>query len=154
MEVKIATLSETAQLSVLFHAYRQLSVSLDNDQPEAASKDWIEARIRHQDATFFIAEDAGEMIGFATLYQSFSSVSLQTYWTLNDLYVVEKARGLGAGSALLAAVDAYALATHSKGIALETACENVAAQRLYEALGYQENTKYKQYFKKSLDKQS
>ena len=44
--------------------------------------------------------------------------------------------------------EAYAKSTNAKGIELETSLDNVVAQSLYEDLGYLENTKYKQYFKK------
>ena len=94
-----------------------------------------------------MAERNGSFIGFATLYQGFSSVSLQKYWTLNDLYVKDEARGLGVGNALMAKADQFALDTNAKGIELETAISNTVAQSMYEKLGYVENTKYKSYFK-------
>jgi len=147
MEIREASIFELDPLSKLFHAYRQLSVSLDNTCNEQESKNWLEERLKNKEATFLIAIKNGSILGFATLYQGFSSISLKKYWALNDLYVVDEARGLGVGSALLVEVDSYAVATKSKGVELETSIDNVSAQSLYEQLGYLENTQYKSYFK-------
>ena len=39
----------------------------------------------------------------------------------------------------------YALSTGAKGLVLETATDNVVAQRLYESLGYVRDTGYYTY---------
>ena len=147
MEIRTADLKDVEELSHLFHAYRHLSVSLENSATITESEQWLEDRINHGEAAFLVAERNGSFIGFATLYQGFSSVSLQKYWTLNDLYVKDEARGLGVGNALMAKADKFALDTNAKGIELETAISNTVAQSMYEKLGYVENTKYKSYFK-------
>lgn len=147
MEIRVAKLFDLKALSRLFHQYRQISVSLDNTHNEQDSKDWLEARLKNDEATFLIALKDNEMIGFATLYQGFSSISLKKYWVLNDLYVTNSARGLGVGSKLLGAIDLYANKTCAKGVELETAVSNKSAQKLYERLGYIENNQYKSYFK-------
>ncbi len=147
MEIRTADLKDVEELSHLFHAYRQLSVSLENSATITDSEQWLEDRISHGEAAFLVAEINGSFVGFATLYKGFSSVSLQKYWTLNDLYVKDEARSLGVGNALMAKADKFALDTNAKGIELETAISNTVAQSMYEKLGYVENTKYKSYFK-------
>lgn len=147
MEIRTASIDDVAELSLLFHAYRQLSVSLDHSATITESKNWLKDRIDNGEAAFLVAENNGSIIGFATLYQGFSSISLQKYWILNDLYVRDEARGLGVGSALMAEADKLAVGTNTKGIELETAISNTLAQSMYEKLGYVENTKYKRYFK-------
>ena len=147
MQIRAADLKDVEELSHLFHAYRQLSVSLENSATIKDSKQWLVDRINHCEATFLVAERNGSLVGFTTLYPGFSSVSLQKYWTLNDLYVKDEARGLGVGNALMAKADKFAFDTNAKGIELETAISNTVAQSMYEKLGYVENTKYKSYFK-------
>lgn len=148
MELREANSSDIDRLSSLFDDYRQLSVSLDSTASLDESKKWIADCLTNDDATFLLAIKEGQLLGFATLYKGFSSVSLKHYWVLNDLYVTNDARGLGVGTLLMKKVDEYAAKTHSKGVELETSIDNLAAQSLYEKLGYIENTRYKRYFKK------
>ncbi|MHA6531089.1 GNAT family N-acetyltransferase [Paenibacillus sp. BAC0078] len=74
--------------------------------------------------------------GFAQLYPSFSSVTAERLWILNDLFVAAEQRGHGLGSLLLEGVRNFALSTGSKGVTLTTMTHNTEAQRLYEANGY------------------
>ncbi|MBR9876657.1 GNAT family N-acetyltransferase [Vibrio sp. J1-1] len=149
MKFREAKIEDLDQLSKLFHSYRQLSVSLDNSAPESESADWIESRLKDGSGVFLLATADEQVLGFATLYQGFSSISLNKYWVLNDIYVSKSARGLGLGRALMEYIEAYAKSTNAKGIELETSLDNVVAQSLYEDLGYLENTQYKRYFKKA-----
>lgn len=149
----VATAADVARLAPLFHAYRQLSVSLSYPGSVAESADWLTARISNGSGVFIVAERTNasmekELLGFVTLYSGFSSVSLQHYWVLNDLYVTDRARGLGLGKALMLQAHDYATQTGAKGIELETSVDNHIAQALYEKLGYSEEKQYKHYFKK------
>lgn len=74
--------------------------------------------------------------GFTQLYPSFSSISMQRLWILNDLFVTPELRGHGLGSKLLEEARDYAIHTNTKGLTLTTMTENVGAQRLYTAQGY------------------
>jgi GNAT superfamily N-acetyltransferase len=72
----------------------------------------------------------------AQLYPSFSSITVQPVWILNDLFVTEAQRGHGLGSLLLEGVRGFAQGTGAKGLTLSTMTHNTGAQRLYEAQGY------------------
>jgi ribosomal protein S18 acetylase RimI-like enzyme len=81
------------------------------------------------------ASESQEVIGFANLYWTFSSVSAEEHAVLNDLFVTEQARGTGAGRKL---VDAAAQASRERGMrrmSWETAPDNTTAQRLYDSTG-------------------
>lgn len=80
--------------------------------------------------------DAKRAWGFTQLYPSFSSVTMERLWILNDLFVTEGLRGHGLGSKLLESARDHALSTNTKGLSLTTMTENVGAQRLYESQGY------------------
>jgi ribosomal protein S18 acetylase RimI-like enzyme len=56
------------------------------------------------------------------------------------LAVLPAHRGRGIGTALIAAVEAWARDTGQREIRLEVAVENAAARRLYERLGYEPAT--------------
>ncbi|MDX8362865.1 GNAT family N-acetyltransferase [Cytobacillus sp. IB215316] len=70
-------------------------------------------------------------LGFVQLYPSFPSINMRKTWVLNDLYVKEAARGKGIGEKLLKRAITFAEDTGAKGV-LETAEDNITAQRLYE----------------------
>lgn len=146
MEYRLAREADLDALSVLFHEYRSTSISLENLALLADSRAWVDARFQHQDAVFILALEDHKIVGFITLYQGFSSVSLQKYWILNDLYVRISVRGKGCAKELMVFAHDYAVETGAKGIELETGEHNMIAQSLYAGLGYVENTHYKHYF--------
>ncbi len=146
MEYRIAKVEDLTALSVLFHEYRSTSISLEDLAELADTRAWITSRFHHDDAIFILAIEGGKLVGFITLYQGFSSVSLQKYWILNDLYVRITVRGKGCAKALMVFAHDYAVETGAKGIELETGEHNMIAQNLYTGLGYVENTHYKHYF--------
>ncbi|MFE2327576.1 GNAT family N-acetyltransferase, partial [Streptomyces sp. NPDC059385] len=75
-------------------------------------------------------------VGFAQVYRAFSSLSMDTAWILNDLYVAPEGRRTGAGRALLREVLRRAREAGVTGVQLETAYDNTVAQGLYEAEGF------------------
>ena len=77
----------------------------------------------------------GELIGYACLYWTFSSVAAQPIVVLNDLFVSAANRGHGIGLALIEAAREVA---HQRGVTRltwRTALDNRRAQRLYERTG-------------------
>jgi ribosomal protein S18 acetylase RimI-like enzyme len=85
-------------------------------------------------------------VGFVQLYPVFSSVALMRQWILNDLYVVPEARKLGVGRALTERARELAEATRANCLTLETAAENLPAQRLYESLGWKQEQEFFRYY--------
>jgi GNAT superfamily N-acetyltransferase len=86
------------------------------------------------------AWDQGELVGFACLYWTFSSVRAAEVALMSDLFVAGGVRGKGIGRAL---VDAAAEAARSRGLHhLEwfTAPDNATAQRVYDATGAKRST--------------
>ncbi|WP_274051459.1 GNAT family N-acetyltransferase [Thalassomonas haliotis] len=146
MEVLIerAGLTDVAQIAALFNLYRVFYRQQSN--PELAQQ-FINERLGNQESVIFYAKDGnGQYLGFTQLYPNFSSVSAQRTWVLNDLYVLEQARGLGIGTLLLNRAKDFAVETKAKGIALETAESNLQAQKLYQSLGYKKSTGFFGYF--------
>ncbi|MEO1522663.1 MAG: hypothetical protein AAFU78_18045 [Cyanobacteria bacterium J06633_2] len=53
-----------------------------------AAKTFLRDRLQNSDSAIFVAvEDALQIVGFTQLYPSFSSVSMERIWILNDLFV-------------------------------------------------------------------
>jgi ribosomal protein S18 acetylase RimI-like enzyme len=82
--------------------------------------------------------DAGPagLVGFAQLYPVFSSVSAQSAWILNDLFVDSAWRRRGVAAALLTAVLEHGKNTRAAWMSLQTAPDNQAAQALYKRFGF------------------
>jgi GNAT superfamily N-acetyltransferase len=87
-----------------------------------------------------------EAVGFTQLYPSFSSVSMQRSYILNDLFVGERYRKQGIGVALLNKAKQLCRDNSFKGLALETETSN-PAQHLYESLGWVKNTDLQYFWK-------
>lgn len=145
LEVIQATIQNLDELAVLFNQYRIFYKQESNIE---GAKQFLFERLSYMESTIFLALDKASQraIGFTQLYPSFSSISMERVWILNDLYVVEQYRNLGAAQLLLEAAKSYAVQTKAKGIGLSTAINNDRAQHLYEKNGYTRDTEFYHYF--------
>jgi ribosomal protein S18 acetylase RimI-like enzyme len=131
---------EAALAAPLFAAYLAF---YGRPYDERAARDWLEARLARDESVVLVAEpEEGEPVGFVQLYPGFSSVGLRPAWVLNDLFVAEEGRGQGVAEQLLAEAEQVAREAGCAKLALETARDNQAAQRLYRRLGWVEQTSY------------
>lgn len=143
MIIQKATINELDSLTELFDLYRVFYEQASN--LEGARK-FLNERITNDESVVFIAYDGNNSLGFVQLYPSFSSVSMIQSWVLNDLYVIEPARGKGVGEKLMKKAIDFAKETGAKGVFLETGKENITAQRLYEKVGFKRESNYFYYF--------
>jgi ribosomal protein S18 acetylase RimI-like enzyme len=89
----------------------------------------------HDSGIQFVAlDEAGQALGFATLYFPLGSVTPGVSCLMNDLFVVPEARGQGIGRALILHCLSYANAHGFTKIHWQTALDNHTAQRLYDSL--------------------
>lgn len=131
------------KIASLFDAYRGFYGQPSN---LAQSRDFIAERLALDESAIFFAEDAtGKALGFVQLYPTFSSIDAYRTWLLSDLFTAPEARGRGVGRSLMNAARAFAVSTGAKGLVLETATDNLDAQRLYESLGYVRDSGYYTY---------
>ncbi len=126
----------------LFDAYR---VFYKQPSDPARAHDFLHQRLHDGDSVIFGALRGDVALGFTQLFPSFSSVVMQRIWILNDLFVSTAARGQGVGEALLRRAEQFARETQAKRLVLSTATDNIAAQRLYEKLGWQRDTVFFYY---------
>ncbi|MFC7358592.1 GNAT family N-acetyltransferase [Jejudonia soesokkakensis] len=142
MKVHRASSKDLKKLVPLFNDYR---IFYKQNSNQEAARLFLAERFSENDSIIFMAENAsGKGIGFTQLYPSFSSVSLQRTYILNDLYVASEARKKGVGEALLKAAKQFAITEGSKGLTLETEIDN-PAQSLYKKLGWVQDTKVNHY---------
>ena len=143
MQVRKANLEDLKQLSALFDGYRQF---YKQEADINGAKAFLKQRIENEESVLFVVEEEGQLLGFTQLYPSFSSVSLQQQWILNDLFVSADARRAGVAEKLMNAANRWAIETGSKGLALETDDDNTCAQNLYQKLGYKKDNSTYHYF--------
>lgn len=129
-----ADLTALPDVADLFNQYRQF-YQQEDDLPRATA--FIQARLVQGDSLILVARSsAGEALGFAQLYPSFSSIDCAASYLLSDLFTAPSARGQGVGRALLLAAREQALDSGRTSLTLETAVDNLTAQRLYESVGF------------------
>jgi GNAT superfamily N-acetyltransferase len=139
MIIRRAKKKDIDNLSVLFDKYRIFY----KQQPDIGNaRLFLKKRMKRKESVIFVAEERKELIGFTQLFPIFSSVSMKRTWLLNDLYVNEKARGMGAGSKLLEAAKQFGTETGSKWLILQTAADNFTAQKVYEKNGWVKETDF------------
>jgi GNAT superfamily N-acetyltransferase len=141
--IRQATIQDLQRLVPIFDSYREyFSQKKDPEMVE----EFLFDRFEHLESVIFIAEQQGEVIGFAQLYPLFSSLSLQRVWLLNDFFIAEEYRGCGVGTKLFRKVKEFTLLTKSKGIELSVEHTNKKAWSFWEKHGFKLDEEFRYYF--------
>lgn len=142
MEVFQARLEHLETVSQLFDQYR---VFYKSPSDLESARKFIQEHFHKGDSIIFVVSNNGHIVGFTQLYPSFSSVSMKRVWILNDLFVEQTCRKQGVAKLLLSAAENFARQTEAIRISLATQISNVAAQSLYESLGYCKDEEFHHY---------
>ena len=81
-----------------------------------------------------VAESGGTMLGIAHYLYHRSTIHVEPFCYMQDLFTVEAARGRGVGRALIEAVYARAKAAGSPRVYWQTHETNTTAMRLYDSV--------------------
>lgn len=81
-----------------------------------------------------VAELETGVVGFAHVREQPDTFTAGPGWFLDDLYTEPEARGSGAGTALIAAIEQHARARGGGTVRWITALDNERAQRVYDRL--------------------
>ncbi len=134
-------------LTPLFNAYRMFYGQASDP---SAAENFLRARMQQEESVIFLAFDGEKLeemaLGFVQLYPSFSSVSMQRIWILNDLFVDGQARKRGVATQLIERSHQLVVETGAKGLLLETSMDNRTAQRVYERIGFNRVNESYYYF--------
>ncbi len=142
MNIIKATIKNLEQLLPLFEGYRKFYKQSSNTE---VARDFLNDRFNKKDSILFMAFNKDkEAIGFTQLYPTFSSVTMQQTYILNDFFVDSKWRGNKVGERLLDHAKQFVINNNSKGLTLETDFNN-PAQELYERLGWEKDTNLLHY---------
>jgi ribosomal protein S18 acetylase RimI-like enzyme len=82
----------------------------------------------------FIYREVGNVVGFATVYFSFTSTITAKVAVLNDLYTLPDCRGKGIGRKLIEHCRNYAAENGAARLQWLTAPDNKQAQKLYDSM--------------------
>ncbi|NER13281.1 GNAT family N-acetyltransferase [Leptobacterium flavescens] len=146
MKIIRASIDHLDIVSDLFNGYR---IFYEQESDTEAARSFLIDRMEKGESVIFLAlNEDNKGMGFTQLYPVFSSVSMQGFYILNDLYVDKKYRQQGIGEALLEAAKGLCKAEGKKGLALETAKDN-PAQKLYERLDWKKDDEFLHYFWKN-----
>jgi GNAT superfamily N-acetyltransferase len=80
-------------------------------------------------------EGEGRAIGFATVYWTWSTLQAAEIGVMNDLFVVESARGSGVAEALIAECLGLCRERGATELEWRTAKDNLRAQAVYDRVG-------------------
>nr|WP_321356402.1 GNAT family N-acetyltransferase [uncultured Draconibacterium sp.] len=135
---KLSDITELTRLMMKFRAFYQQKSNHEELQT------FIKSRITNDDSVIFVVEGNNELIGYAQLYPSFSTIKLSDIWILNDLFVLESFRDKGVASQLIDTVLGFSEKGQRKQVWLLTENDNKRARQLYKRKGFI-NTKFEHY---------
>ncbi len=148
--IRLAVPDDLPHLSALFDAYR---VFYEQPSDILRASQFIAERLDNKDSAILVAVNNEAMsgdqklIGFCQIYPSFCSVIAARIGVLYDLFVDPSVRKSGAGKALMLAAHEYAAQHGFARLDLTTAKTNLAAQGLYESLGWVRDDVFYSYSK-------
>lgn len=139
MEIQRIDTNTIYLIENLFDQYRIFYQQASNME---LARQFLYQRLLNNESIIFAAIDHenGQPIatGFTQLYPLYSSVRATKNWILNDLFVDKNYRKQGVGRKLIEVAIRFAKDQGATFIQLETTPENSTAQRLYEAMGFQQ----------------
>jgi len=143
MRIVQAELHHLDLLVSLFDDYR---VFYAQKSDLLGARNFIEERLKNKDSTIFLVLDGSEAVSFSQLYPSFTSIGMRKILILNDLYVLPQYRRQGIARMLLDNVKQFAQENDIAKITLQTAHDNIEAQKLYESFEYEKDLSFFHYF--------
>ena len=120
------------------HAFDSRRVLAATSRTKDAYAAYLGTQLDAPGATVFVAEDAGEVIGYAYVAaESYDYLALRgPAGVLHDIIVDPERRRVGVGKQLLEAVLGFVLERGLTQIVLGTAQRNEAAQRFFASVGF------------------
>jgi ribosomal protein S18 acetylase RimI-like enzyme len=144
MRIVQATLEHLDILTPLFVKYREFYNAMP--YPET-SRSFLEKRLGRKESVIYLAlaDNEDKPMGFCQLYPSFSSLTLKRVWILNDIYVCEEARRQLVADGLMQHAKKMAKETNAIRLRVSTSIHNDVAQKVYESIGFREDSQFKNY---------
>ena len=140
--IHLATPENIHRVVPVFDMYRQW-YGMPADLSRAES--FLVQRMINSESTLFFAEVNEQIAAFVQLYPTFSSISMDAVWVLNDLFVRPEFRRQGIATLLMQIAAEFACGIGVLRLELETGTGNHTAQELYTKLGWQRQTQFERF---------
>ncbi len=138
-EIRPVSAETLSQVEPLIAAYQRFYEVEDID-PRRNREFFSRFVDSDRDGWLLAAWQSEEPIGFGCYYRFLSSLSAVETVLMNDLYVVEEARGAGVGRALIEAGAELVRESGAAWLEWNTAPDNTTAQALYDRTGAERST--------------
>ena len=126
----------------LVNTYARDPMGGGQELPEAVRTTLIAGLQRHPTTLVFLAWDQETPVGIAVCFVGFSTFMARPLLNIHDLAVIPAYRRQGVGRLLLARVAAKGKELGCCKLTLEVRADNHSAQRLYEAVGFDNAASY------------
>lgn len=115
---------------------------LPGDAVEGWYLDGLLKLCAEQDGTLFVAEDGGQVVGFAAVQckvpNEDADEARYEFGLISDLGVNRSHRGRGIGRALIAACESFAREREARWLRIGVLGRNAVARGLYERCGFED----------------
>ncbi|MFQ1046545.1 GNAT family N-acetyltransferase [Avibacterium paragallinarum] len=135
--------AEQWNLELLLPLFEQYRLSQGMAENPDRTLTFLTNRIRFSESIFFLAVDnQNQALGFIQLYPRLSSLQLQRYWQLTDIFVLPQQNSTEIYTALIAKAKEFVRYTQSSRLVIE---QRTQQEDWLEMAGFRANTK-KQIF--------
>lgn len=135
-----AGLADLPELEPLVRAYHAFEGVLCPDGDLRAA---VEPLLQNpQLGRIWLIQDAGQTVGYAAICVGYSIEFGGLDAFIDELYLIESARGRGLGKAVLLQLKSQAAAMGVRALHLEVSRSNARARQLYEGAGFEARESY------------
>lgn len=131
-----------AAIVALIDAYARDPMGGSQGLSDAARVALIPGLQQHPTTLIFLAWDGDTPVGIAVCFLGFSTFQARPLLNIHDLAVLPTHRRQGVGRLLLEHVAAKARALNCCKLTLEVRADNLTAQQLYHAVGFEQAASY------------
>ena len=139
VEICEANLSNPAHASAVVHildSYARDPMGGAHPLPASVTEQLADRLAEQSHALVLLAHVDARPVGVAVCFRGFSTFAAKPLLNIHDLAVLPDSRGLGIGSALLAAAEVRARRLGCCKLTLEVRQDNIGARALYERVGF------------------
>jgi GNAT superfamily N-acetyltransferase len=143
--ISIAGRADLAELLPLMRGYCDF---YDVNPSDDALREMSQALIAdpwHEGFQLIARDDAGQAIGFATVFWTWVTSSASRVGVMNDLFVHPDARGSGAADELIEECGRLAREHGASSLEWQTAQDNLRAQHVYDRVGAKRDDRWLSY---------
>jgi GNAT superfamily N-acetyltransferase len=137
--------ADLPELLPLLRAYCDFYQVTPGDAALLALSRALLADPRREGLQLLARDDAGNPVGFATLFWTWQTLSAARVGVMNDLYVAPEARGGGVAGALIDACLERCRRHGASELIWQTARDNARARALYDRIGATRDDRWLDY---------